>query len=264
VRAINLLPADQRRGGGGGLGGRSGGMVYALLGLLAVVVIAAAAYVMVGNQITDRRSELVRVKAESDALVATAGALQPYSDFDSLKQARVATVASLAQSRFNWERVLQELSRVIPTDVSLVTLTGTVAPGVQVGGTGSAGQLRQSLAVPAIELAGCTRSHSAVARMMGRMRLIDGVSRVTLSSSQKVKGAAAPTAGSTGPNTSADCRSGKAQIPLFNLVIFFEGLVPATPSAAAPASTPAAAPAGAATQAAGQTTTASTTPGSTK
>ena len=40
------------------------------------------------------------------------------------------TVSSLAQSRFDWERVLRELSLVIPEDVWLVKVTGTVSPAV--------------------------------------------------------------------------------------------------------------------------------------
>ena len=37
MRAVNLIPADERRGAGG-IAGRSGGVVYVLVGGLAVLV----------------------------------------------------------------------------------------------------------------------------------------------------------------------------------------------------------------------------------
>ena len=44
---------------------------------------------------------------------------------------------SLAQSRFDWERVLRELAIVIPEDVWLTNLTATVSPEVQLDDSGS-------------------------------------------------------------------------------------------------------------------------------
>ena len=57
---------------------------------------------------------------------ARAAELAPYGEFASLEQARAETVSSLAQSRFDWERVLNELALVMPERVTLETLTGTV------------------------------------------------------------------------------------------------------------------------------------------
>ena len=37
MRAVNLIPAEQRRGAGG-LAGRTGGVVYVVLGMLVVLV----------------------------------------------------------------------------------------------------------------------------------------------------------------------------------------------------------------------------------
>ncbi len=49
-----------------------------------------------------------------------------------MRDARVETVTSLAQSRFDWERVMRELSLVLPGTVWLTNVTGTVAPTVTV------------------------------------------------------------------------------------------------------------------------------------
>ena len=45
--------------------------------------------------------------------------------------------------------------------------------------------LRGSIQAPAISLAGCAPSQPAVARMLSRLRAVDGVTRVSLSKSEK-------------------------------------------------------------------------------
>jgi hypothetical protein len=64
VKAVNLIPADQRRGGGGP--GRSGGAVYAVLGALAIVVVAAVVYVVSVNAVTSKRDDLDRLRAQTE------------------------------------------------------------------------------------------------------------------------------------------------------------------------------------------------------
>jgi hypothetical protein len=122
---------------------------------------------------------------------------------------------------------------VLPTNVWLTSLTGTVAPGVTFGSGGAAGgstnQIRSQLQVPAIELVGCTTSQAEVSRVMTRLRLMDEVTRVSLASSEKVEGAAAaqrPAGGraSGGAGGDADCRHGNAKFPRFELVVFFKAM----------------------------------------
>ena len=52
---------------------------------------------------------------------------------------------------------MRELSLVIPSDVWLVELTGTVAPGVTVA-EGTEINARQTVAGPALSLIGCARA----------------------------------------------------------------------------------------------------------
>jgi len=222
VKAVNLIPADQRRGGTGL--GRSGGAVYAILGLLGFVVVAAVVYVLSVNAVTSKREDLHGLQAQTQVAQAKADALAPYRTFAALKQARVQTIQSLASSRFNWERVMRKLALVIPSDVWLTSLVGTVAPGVQLqaGSGGEASGLRSALPVPAVELTGCTTGQAEVSRFMSRLRVIDGVTRVSLASSEK-----GDTAGGTGGSSSGSsggddgCEKGSASHPQFDLVVFF-------------------------------------------
>ena len=160
MKAVNLIPPEQRRGGAGGAG-RSGGAAYALLGGLAVILVALATWVLTQNSVTTNKAELTRVTNAANAAQAEAAALKPYRDFAALRAARVLTVQSLARSRFDWERAFTDFARVIPSNVWLTTLTATVKPGVNFGGSGGGsgggGGLR-----PVVGLAGvsqCVLTH---------------------------------------------------------------------------------------------------------
>jgi Tfp pilus assembly protein PilN len=228
VRAVNLIPAEQRRSSSGP--GRSGGAVYVLLGGLALLLVAVAVYVLTVNQVNDNKDQLSRLQSDTQTAQAQANALSPYRKFAALKAARLQTISSLAQSRFDWEQVMRKLAIVIPSDVWLTSLVGTVSPDVQVQastqtGDGSSG-LRAAMPVPALELTGCTTGQAQVSRFMSRLRVIDGVSRVSLASSEKsdsTAGGGSANHGSSpsGASGSGDCRNGSSKYPQFDLVVFF-------------------------------------------
>jgi Tfp pilus assembly protein PilN len=251
MKAVNLIPVEERRGGGGAAG-KSGGAAYILLGLLGMLVIMAAAYTLAGKSVSDRKSDLQRTRAEATAVQSKADELAPYTRFSQLREQRVQTVQSLAGSRFDWSKSMHEVARVVPSNVWLTSMTGTVAPGVQLeGAAGSSGSLRSAMPVPAIEIVGCTTSQRNVSRFISRMRLVKGVQRVSLGSAEK-----ADAAGGGGGGGGTDCRNGSASFPQFQLVIFFNAPAPAASAApatpAAPGATPA--PAAGAAQTASQTT----------
>jgi Tfp pilus assembly protein PilN len=259
MRAVNLIPDDLRRGSSAA--GRSGSSVYVLLGVLGVLVVLASVWTIADRTVADRQNDLVRVESEAQQAEVRAGALAPYTKFAELRDKRVETVTSLSRTRFNWPYALREISRVVPDNVSLTSLVGTVAPGVAVEGAGGGGTsgLRGALAVPAVELSGCTVDQENVARYLARLRSIDGVTRVSLASSEKNDSPAdvvpaATDGASSAPDGGGDCRQGD-QTPRFDAVVFFErstatasapvagGAVPA-PSASASATGSTATPAG--------------------
>lgn len=222
MRAVNLLPSDLRAAsskGRGALPAREPGEgigAFVLLGALALCVAAFAGYVLSNNVIKERKATLAQVSAESDATVKRAADLKPYADFQDVAQARVGTVQALANSRFDWEQALRDLSKSMPSDVHLSSLSGTT--GSSAGGAGAAASgIRGAINAPAIELKGCTSSQPAVAAMMSRLRNIDGVTRVSLSKSDKEVAAT-----QTGSGTSGSlCKGSRA--PSFEVVVFFEG-----------------------------------------
>jgi Tfp pilus assembly protein PilN len=248
MKAVNLIPAEDRRGGS--VGGRSPVAAYAVLGALAVLVLMAAAWTLSGKTVDKRRSDLARVEQQADAAEAQATKLASYSAFADLRKKRAETVASIARSRFDWAHVMHEVARIIPANTHLTSLSGSVSPSAPApnGGGGSALQLRGSNAGPAIDIVGCAPGQSNVSRIMSRLRLIDGVEHVTLAESAKPDNAAGAT--SNGADSS-ECRYDDA-IARFDILLVFA----APPAVAAPA-----APAAAGTTTpASQTTTTGSTP----
>jgi Tfp pilus assembly protein PilN len=223
MRAVNLIPADERGRSGGGGGGAAVGS-YILLGFLTMVVAASAAYTLAGQTISDRRQELADVQAQAQASTNEAQALQAYTTFTALRDKRSETVRSLASSRFDWSHALHEVARTIPADAWLTSMRATVTPSAAAEG-GVTDPLRSSLQSPAIELVGCTTSQDKVASVISSLRRIDGVQRVSLSSSEKLT-AAGSSGKSSGSSDSAgatsnDCRNGNGRFPQFSMTLFF-------------------------------------------
>src|SRR5207302_1301314 len=97
-------------------------------------------------------------------------------------QARAQTVHELASTRFDWHAALEDLTKVVPTNTTLQSLSATVSPTTSAAGgsSGAAGGIRGAINSPAFEMTGCTGNQDEVAQLMSRLRLINGVTRVTL------------------------------------------------------------------------------------
>ena len=220
MRAVNLLTPELRSAQKGSSAPRpsaletSGGLgAFVILGALALCVAFVAGSVLSNNVVKERKASLADISLQNDATVKRANDLKPYADFQTVAQTRAATVQALASARFDWEQALRDLSRAMPSNVSLSTLTGTVGGESAAGGSG----LRSAISAPAIELSGCTKSQPAVATLMSRLRNVQGVTRVSLSKSEK---AAAQTATAGDPAAVGPC--GKGTPPSFEIVVFFE------------------------------------------
>src|SRR5882724_4351078 len=186
MRPVNLIPAEDRRGEHAPM--RSGPIVYIVVGALVAALFGVTALVLTGNQISERKAEVSSLRQQDAVVSARAKRLAAYTSFRSLSEQRVATVTSLADSRFDWERVMRELSRVIPPYAWLTTLTATASPevslGSESGGEGESGAgLRSSISGPALELSGCAVTHDGVAGLIAALKDIDGVTRVGVESS---------------------------------------------------------------------------------
>lgn len=234
MRPVNLIPAEDRRGDSAPL--RTGPVVYIVLGALALALAGVTMLVLTDNKVSDRRSELAQVKREDAAAEARAEGLASYTQFAALHEERVATIASLADSRFDWERVMRELTLVLPHSVWLTSLDASA--GGDAGG-GSGGSLSGSVAGPSLSITGCAVGQDSVAGFVTALKEIDGVTRVGVESSElagEEEGAGSVSSSGSEGGGSSDCRTRKF-IAEFHLVVAFDAApVPLSEEGSAPIS----------------------------
>ena len=224
MRPVNLIPANERRGGAPT---RTGPVAYFIVGGLLAILAGVGLLVTTSNTISDREAELSRLEAEEASAQARAESMSAFAEFAAIEQARTATVARLAQSRFDWERVLHELALVIPDDVWLTDLTGSVSEETSVSSETSS-SARDEIAGPALEMIGCAAGHESVARLVAALRDIDGVTRVGLATSELPEQAA-----SGGTTEGGDSCQVRSFISKFEITVAFDEVpVPAEDSTA--------------------------------
>ena len=177
MKAVNLIPGDQRRARPSG--NMSGG-AYGVLGVLAVLLVMAVAYVMTSNSVNDRESKAAQARQEATVAASKSKQLGAFTDFASIKQQRLTSVMAAAQIRFDWERFMRELARVMPADSWVHTTNASVS-----GDTSGANPSSPSTTVPMPEanLIGCTPRQAEVARMMVRLEQMYRVTDVALNES---------------------------------------------------------------------------------
>ncbi len=223
MRPINLIPENQRLGArkpGGPLG-------YVLIGALVILLAGVALLVSTNNEISTSKAEITELQAENSAAAAQVSKLAAYTKLEEAHASRTATVSSLADSRFDWERVMRELALILPNDIWLTSLSGSVNPAVSVNG-GAASSLRGSAPGPAIEITGCGHSQDSVAGFVSALRDIDGVTRVAMEFSKLAEGSSEGGGGEASGASGAGCQT-RPWIPQFQIVAAFDA-APTTPA----------------------------------
>ena len=231
MKAVNLIPTDSKRGGARAAATAPRGPGIALIGVLVIALAFVTVYVLTSNTIKDRKAKIAAVQTQVTAAQAAASRLTNYVDFTKLASNRDATVRQIATQRFDWHAALSDLSKVVPANTSLQSLLGTVSPTASVSGSGASGgssaggtgAMRSAINAPAFEMSGCTATQDDVARLMSRLRLVNGVQRVTLADSHKPDSGAA---GAAVVSASSGTASGGCPTnwPTFDLVVFFQAL----------------------------------------
>jgi Tfp pilus assembly protein PilN len=204
MKPVNLVPQDQRRRAPSEGSGKG---AHVLLGILTVLLAMAVVYVLSANSVTQKESQAEQARIEADQLEAQAAAKNSFTDFAEIAQTRAASVASVASTRFDWERLMRELSRVMPEGSWLTSANASVtgATDAAASATTPAAGATAGAGAPSANLVGCTPKHSDVARTMVRLRQLHRVVDVELTQSSR-EGAQDTTAAidSCGRNTSFD------------------------------------------------------------
>jgi Tfp pilus assembly protein PilN len=165
VRAVNLIPTEQRRAKATG---KASGSAYAIVGVLALVLVMAVAYVLTSNKVNENETKAAEAKQQADALEAQAAALGSFTNFAAIKDQRLASVVTTAQTRFDWERLMREVSMIMPEGSWLMTTSASVLG--EASPTGETATPTAGAALnPTATFVGCTKKQSEVATLMVRM-----------------------------------------------------------------------------------------------
>jgi Tfp pilus assembly protein PilN len=181
MRPVNLVPQDQRRRVASEGDAKSAPIA---LGVLAALLVLVVVYVLTTNSVTDRKSEAAAASAEADRLEARAGQQATYATFTQIAVTRTQSVADVAAKRFDWERFMRELGRVMPDGSWLQSADASVTGDPTSGGSSTPPDPTTAVEVaPAANLVGCTPDQDDVARMMVRLRQLYRVDDVVLNES---------------------------------------------------------------------------------
>jgi Tfp pilus assembly protein PilN len=220
MRPVNLIPQGQRRRED--LGGKG---AYVIVGFLAVLLVMVVAYVLVSNTVTQRTNDAASSKAKADRLEAQAAAATSFTNFTDIAQTRRQSVASVARTRFDWERFMRELSLIMPTGSWLQSTDASVTGELEDATNSTSGS---GSGTPMANLVGCTPHQSDVARMMVRLRQLYRVTDVALNESTQEQ--------ADQPATVDSCGS----YYKFDLTLSFAALPPSTEAPRGSAKVPAA------------------------
>jgi Tfp pilus assembly protein PilN len=198
VRAVNLLPKDERRRGGPSI--PTPVAITSIAGFTLMIAVLGFLYVGAHGTVKTRRLELAQKQQELAAIpVPSQSRVQQQDALVADKKGRVTALNAALGKRIAWDRVLREFALVLPDDVWLQSLSAT-APSLASGPSSSGSTSSSSSstdsstsAAPALggslgfTIDGNTYSHDAVARLLARLALIPDLEHVQLVTSEQKK-----------------------------------------------------------------------------
>jgi Tfp pilus assembly protein PilN len=223
MKAVNLIPADQRRGAGG-IAGRSGGLVYVVAAGLLVVVVLGVIYAFAVKDVANKTGQLSQVTSEVAVVQTQANSLQNYLQVHQLSEAKVKSVVSIAQSRFNWPGAMAQIALALPSDVTFSSLTAVAS-----NGAGSATSAVPATTAPSTSssptfaLAGCASSQSEIATILTKLQSVPSVTNVSLADAAKQSDKAPNTHNGTVSRGSAASQGGKCPFVSWTMNLVYSG-----------------------------------------
>jgi Tfp pilus assembly protein PilN len=191
MRAVNLLPRDAQRTGSGD--GRRLPLLVVAGGIAAVTAVSALLAFSASGAAGDRRAELALTEA-AIASIPAPDAPGAASGLVAQERAdRVAALSAALSSRVPVDRVLRELSYVLPADAWLTGLIANApidaAPATAPGGPPAP----TSSGVAGVTIQGATFSHESVARVLARLAVLPTLENVRLTASARIQPATTET-----------------------------------------------------------------------
>jgi Tfp pilus assembly protein PilN len=181
MRAVNLLPRDDQSRG------KKPQNVPALIATALIVLVTGLigiTYLSAKSSAQAKQSEVDGAKAEL-AMLPSVSEIEaknaPRQKLRGEHDARVSALSSALTRRTAWDRILREISLVLPDDVWLRSMSAT-SPTPANGPGKNATPLGLPPTLMTIE--GSTYSHDAVARLITRLAVIPDLTNVWLTRSE--------------------------------------------------------------------------------
>ena len=214
MKPVNLLPQEARRAQATG---ERSGSAYVIVGVLGALLLMVMGYVLVSNQVTSKSNQAAAADAKATQLEQQAAQKDAFTDFATIKEQRLLSVSEIAESRFDWERFMRELGRIMPARSWIQTADASTVGDT----TGTPDPTADPLAAasPTANLVGCVPGQEDTATMMVRLRQLFRVSDVELKESAREA-----TAGTAGETTIDNCGS----FYKFDITVKFSPTPPAT------------------------------------
>jgi Tfp pilus assembly protein PilN len=130
---INLLPPEERS-----RAAREQGLLLAIIGLVILVVALGAVYFMSFRQVNAKQAQINDVSAQIDVANVQLAQLKPYQTMQIQRQAMNLTAAQILNARVIMSNILEEVSLLLPSGVSLQSMTVTVPAYMTAGSTDAA------------------------------------------------------------------------------------------------------------------------------
>lgn len=174
MRAVNLLPRDDKR-----QRSQPGAVTLtAVLGGVLVTAVLAGLFLMTTSTVSERQSNVDALRAELAAIPPATPAPTDSSGLETEKSQRVTLLGKALASRVAWDRIMRELSLVLPEDIWLESLNASAADPNFVPTPGNTEAPKGTFTIT-----GYSYSHDGVARLLARLSVVPQLDRPSLGSS---------------------------------------------------------------------------------
>ena len=201
MRAVNLLPREEKQA-------RKRPGAVGQLALVAPFVVGGllvAGFLLASSSVNSQRSTLQALKDELATEIAAhpKSAAQGNPALVTERNERIAALGTALQGRLVWDRVLRQISAVLPGDVWLTTMSAEAPPAAPppsptstTSSTTTTTTTTTSSSTPApapaptggpITFQGYTYSQEGVARLLSRLQVVPALEGVKLVSSTKAE-----------------------------------------------------------------------------
>jgi Tfp pilus assembly protein PilN len=122
MRAVNLLPREEPKRRNKRI---TAGVQLAIVAPFLVVSLLAAGYLLASSKVNDNRATLKALQEALASIPPRVTAPPANAQLALQRDQRIAALGAALQSRIAWDRVLRQISSVLPEDVWLTTLTAS-------------------------------------------------------------------------------------------------------------------------------------------